>query len=343
MFVSKFWTELFKLSGTKLAFTSAYHPLSDGQTEVTNRTLETYLRCFVTDAPRTWVQFLHLAEYWYSTSHHSAIRMSPFEALYGRTPPNVRTYIAGSTSIATLDETLSHRQKLLLILRDNLSYAQQRMRSQADGHREDRSFKVGDWALLRLQQYRQTSLKGKPHSKLSRRYFGPYKVLRTIGPVAYELELPSQARIHPVFHVSKLKPFHGVPPSAISPLTSDMVSTRVELQPIRVLGARNLQTPMGPRLQLLIQWQDLSELEATWEDEAEFTKTYPNFDLEDKVQKDRQSNDTSSELSKAGIEPKITKANQVGPMAEEPNQKHVRKPPNWLKDFITKGKTSGTT
>lgn len=59
VFMSKFWRELFSLCGTKLAFSSAYHPEIDGQTEVTNRILETYLRHFVNDTPHFWFSIYH--------------------------------------------------------------------------------------------------------------------------------------------------------------------------------------------------------------------------------------------------------------------------------------------
>lgn len=83
IFMSKFWRALFTLQGTMLATSSAYHPQTDGQTEVLNRYLEDYLRCFTSDHPRQWTKYLHWAEWHYNSSWHSAIKMTPYEAVFG--------------------------------------------------------------------------------------------------------------------------------------------------------------------------------------------------------------------------------------------------------------------
>ncbi|CAL9217962.1 unnamed protein product [Arabidopsis halleri] len=73
VFTSAFWRELWKLSGTKLCMSSAYHPQSDGQMEVINRCVEQFLRCFVHERPKQWSFMLPCAEYWYNTTagnHH---------------------------------------------------------------------------------------------------------------------------------------------------------------------------------------------------------------------------------------------------------------------------------
>ena len=84
------------------------------------------------------------------------------------------------------------------------------MKQQEDQHLSERIFEVGDWVFLRLQPYKQMSLKkNKKDNKLSPKYYVPYKVLQKIGTMAYKLELSTSSRVHTVFHVSCLKKVIG--------------------------------------------------------------------------------------------------------------------------------------
>ncbi|KAL0396591.1 UNVERIFIED_CONTAM: hypothetical protein Scaly_0107500 [Sesamum calycinum] len=82
------------------------------------------------------MHFLHLAEYWYNISYHSSIHMLPFQALFGRSPPSTRDYLDGAASVATLDTLLLERRDYFVAARYHLSWARQRMKSQADKHRQ---------------------------------------------------------------------------------------------------------------------------------------------------------------------------------------------------------------
>ncbi|GJZ00414.1 retrotransposon-related protein [Tanacetum coccineum] len=117
IFLSLFWKELFRLLKVKLQMSTAYHPQSDGQTELKNG---------------------KIAELWYNSNYHSAIKTTPFEALYGQPLPVHVPYMGGMSRVDVVDRTLKAREKVVQLLMFHLERAQNRMKQQIDKHRSER-------------------------------------------------------------------------------------------------------------------------------------------------------------------------------------------------------------
>jgi hypothetical protein len=96
------------------------------------------------------------------------MKMTPFMALYGYHPSSITSYLREKSKVQAMQENMEHQQQVIQLLKDNMTLAQNRMKQQADQHRSERSFEVGDWVFLKLQQYKQMSLKiSKKDNKLS--------------------------------------------------------------------------------------------------------------------------------------------------------------------------------
>ncbi|WVY94257.1 hypothetical protein V8G54_033345 [Vigna mungo] len=245
----RFWLDLFKFSGTLLRMSSSYHPQTDGQTEVMNRTIEQYLRAFVHDKPQHWFRYLPWVEFHYNTSVHSGSEMSPFQVMYGKPPPSIPEYL-------------------------------KRMKKNADLKRKEVNFDVGSWVYVKLQPYCQISVSGSKFHKLAKRFYGPFQVVAKMGPVAYKLDLPDTSRIHNVFHCSVLKAYEGPLPPSIDPLTPLSYENNPLVTPLAILGFKT-NTVNGVLKRLaLVQWQGLSPDDTSWEDWSTLQQIY---DLEDKV------------------------------------------------------------
>ncbi|GJT24415.1 transposon ty3-I gag-pol polyprotein [Tanacetum coccineum] len=147
IFVSQFWSSLFKLSGTQLKYSTAYHPQTDG--------------------------------------YHSSIRMSTYQALYGKLPPSLITYPPEKSKLAALDDMLVERDMLIRHLKDNLAVARNRMETNTNQKRREVEFSVGDKVLVKLRPYRQVSVAKRPSNKLSKHFYRPFEVSERVGKVAY--------------------------------------------------------------------------------------------------------------------------------------------------------------
>jgi hypothetical protein len=158
-FTSNFWQELFRLHGTQLHLNTDYHPQSDGQTEVVNKCLEKYLRCFSLERKNQWAQWIPLAEWWYNTFYHTTTRMTPFEAVYGKNPPSVLSYLPGVSKVQAVDQTLTVQEGILRTLKENLVMAHNCMKQHADQGRSECQFAEGYQVFLRMQPYKKYSLK----------------------------------------------------------------------------------------------------------------------------------------------------------------------------------------
>ena len=209
------------------------------------------------------------------------------------------------------------------------------MKRYADTKREDITFHPGQWVYVKLKPFRQRSVTGPTHSKLSKRYFGPFQVTDRIGEVAYKLQLPEDSRIHPVFHCSLLRPHHGPPPSVSTPWPLQIVSQRPVPQPLCILDSK-LDTSTSPPTQLVLtQWAGQPPEDTTWEPWSELQETYH---LEDKVVSGGGSIDSSignttpiGEGSSSILEPN-SRVTKDEPEPARPTR--ITHKPTYLNDYV---------
>ena len=164
--------------------------------------------------------------------------------------------------------------------KSRLARAQQRMKAQADKHRSDRSFKVGDWVWLKLQPYRQTSVSKRVNQKLAKKYYRPFQIESVIGKVAYKLKIPD-VHVHKVFHVSLLKPFYGTPPLLVSLPEWMSKGNSILLVPRALLQKCVRKVQNAVQIQYLVKWLHLPDHEATWEVAEQFLQRFPDFPIDE--------------------------------------------------------------
>ena len=141
--------------------------------------------------------------------------MAPYEALYGRRcrTPSCSTELGERQVLGP--ELVADTEDKVRIIRDRLKEASDRKKSYADLKRKEIEYSVGDMVFLKVSPWKKILRFGKK-GKLSPRFIGPYRVLKRVGPVACQLEVPPELdRIHDVFHVSMLRRYRSDPPHVV--------------------------------------------------------------------------------------------------------------------------------
>jgi hypothetical protein len=213
-FTSMFWKALFKKLGVRILHSTAYHPQTDGQTERVNRILIQTLRPYVNYPQNDWDLYLPFAEFAYNNSEHSSIKMTPHYANYGQHPLTADDLVTDKKEeckVESADAFARHMDQVLLEMRKAMELAQERQKLYADQNRRDMEFEVGEKVWLTTKDVAPDIDKARATPKFSARYHGPYEIEAKISPVTYRLKLPDTMKIHPVFHISKLKQYVETP------------------------------------------------------------------------------------------------------------------------------------
>ncbi|CAJ0921017.1 unnamed protein product, partial [Ranitomeya imitator] len=218
---------------------------TNGQTERTNQTLETYLRCFVSADQDDWVSFLPLAEFALNNRASSATLVSPFFCNSGF-HPRFSSGQVESSDCPGVDSVVDRLQQIWTQVVDNLTLSQEKAQLFANRRRRvGPRLRVGDLV---------SSPKFKP------RFIGPYRISEILNPVSFRLTLPDSFSIHNVFHRSLLRRYVAPMVPSVEPPAPVLVEGELEYIVEKILDSRVSRR----KLQYLVKWKGYAQEDNSW-------------------------------------------------------------------------------
>ena len=177
-FTNRFWRELFQKLRLDLKFSMAFHPQMDGQSEVTIRVLENFLRPYAERNPHTWVQQLPLTEFAANNAVSISTGLTPFYLNTGAHPTTLVSMMHGGMSKGLQNEVVKERleqmKTALAEAQTNLEHAQRKMANAVNRSRRSEQYNISDEVVLSATNFRNCC----PHlpAKLWARWVGPFTI-----------------------------------------------------------------------------------------------------------------------------------------------------------------------
>lgn len=283
LFTSNFWKELWKTYQVKMAFSTSYHPQTDGQTERANRIIKEALRHYVVGKRDDWVEHIPMLEFAHNSSVNSVTGLTPFDLDLGRP---VRHPLATLALPDNAPEALHEWQDRMTVAyyeaREKLEAEQDRQAGYANRGRKLYQYDVGDQVMVSSKHLLpawmpQTFSLG--YRSLLPKYYGPYTVTKKITDGAYELAFPEEIKAHNVVNAEYLKPYRAdlenFPDRNQPPPPPVEVDGETEYEVEAILDERQRHG----KTQCLVRWKGYDESHNSWEpiSELEDTEAYEKW------------------------------------------------------------------